>query len=198
VIALTANALKGDRDACLEAGMDGYVSKPLAVPALVEAIERVCRNRAGAGKPAREPAAEAVPVDIGPPAADAPINTVTLLERCMGKTDLALELLDRFAHQVSHMLGMLQDHLASGNAELFTRVSHTLKGSAGSMSAGAVREIAAGLEELGRRHSLEPARENLALLAREVQRCLEYVPRAKAQLEGNAARTSAPSGEINP
>lgn len=53
ILALTAHALKGDRERCLEAGMDGYISKPVQLAALEQAIqEAVQRARGGAGSPA--------------------------------------------------------------------------------------------------------------------------------------------------
>ena len=85
VIALTANAIKGDREHCLEAGMDNYIGKPFEPDALLEMMGRLLAAKEGqpAEKPPVEPGQTPLAADRPPP-----INRDALLARCMGNLEL--------------------------------------------------------------------------------------------------------------
>ena len=190
IIALTAHAGQEDREAGLAAGMDAYLSKPIELPALDKIIRETLDHQAAPSEPEpNRPAAPPAPAAsaASPPApvaaaGELPIDTQSLLRRCMGKPILAAELLDCFATSAKNTLTVLEQHLDAENSDSFARAAHTLKGSALSMSADGVRRCALRLEELGRQGCFEEARRELANLAVEVQRCLAFLPQAKEAL----------------
>ncbi|HYD68374.1 ATP-binding protein [Azospirillum sp.] len=143
VVAMTANALPGDRQRCLDAGMDDHVPKPLDVEQLVAAVRRHCGRPADTAPPPR-PSAE----DTRPPPASSPpdggtslpaelpgIDVAGFLARTGGVGALLLRLLRQFPAQHGRDPDALRAALASGDLDAAERIAHTLKGLAGNMGA---------------------------------------------------------------
>ena len=185
VVALTANAVKGDRDRCIAAGMDEYLSKPLDPKRLVATIGRLL-----AGTPDAAPPATTAPA--APSAADAPpegrlavtqIDYDALLDRCMGKADLVRRVAAKFESQARGTVERIAAAAAAGDAAALTGASHALKGSAANLSAEPVRAAAAALEQIGRAGDLTAAEAAVGELAAAVTRCLEDLTRIAAMPE---------------
>jgi len=175
IIAMTAHAMKGDRERCLEAGMVGYVSKPVEAPALYEAIEALAPSHRG-----------------DPPADDSPDGDAPLAEPLLGEAvaraglpvlareevmdrfgddqELLRELVSLFFDELPGLLDELRTALAQNDARVFERAAHTLKGAVSNFGALATAEAAFELEKLGRRRELTGADEGLAQLERELAR----------------------------
>ncbi len=157
IVAMTAHALKGDRERCLAAGMDGYVSKPIRAQTLMEEIER-CLPKTRPAEPAAEPLAWQV------------LDAAALLERIEGDTALLADLARLFREESPKWLAAMRDAIDRGDAPTLERAAHTLKGSAGNLAAHRTVQAALRLEHLGREQNLAPAREALAQLEEEWKR----------------------------
>jgi Amt family ammonium transporter len=191
IIALTANAIKGDRELCLAAGMDDYVTKPINPVKLVEAIEQSLHNKLPARpKPEQPTASPAVSI-----AAEMPLDMPSLLERCLGNEALASKVLSLFVDQVGQEVGRLHQTLVDGNLEQFARAAHSVKGCAANISAEAVRKVAADLEHLGKQGNAAEAEQKLRELRAEVDRCVNFIVATKN--EDRSKPNSQPVSQSN-
>ncbi|GIX47037.1 MAG: hypothetical protein KatS3mg131_1248 [Candidatus Tectimicrobiota bacterium] len=147
IIALTANAMQGDRERCLEAGMDGYVAKPLRAEELFAVLEQLVRPLpAELASEATETAVPEVPA-AAPPVLD-PQQVLAQIE---GDLTLYRELLALFAAEVPRQLHALETALQAGDLLAATRHAHTLKGMAANVGAAALSQACRDLETALRR-----------------------------------------------
>ncbi len=163
IIALTAHAMKGDRERCLDAGMDGYLSKPIQSRALYEAVEGLAS--------ARKPAEEAVgprPALEGPPAEG--VDWKGALERLGGRKELLREMARLFLKESAKLLPQIEASLAAGDAAKVQRLAHTLKSAADWFGARAAVAAAWGLERLAQNGNLVGGSEARSALEQELQR----------------------------
>jgi CheY-like chemotaxis protein/HPt (histidine-containing phosphotransfer) domain-containing protein len=168
IIALTANALRGDRDACLAAGMDDYLVKPLEPPKLITMLNRFVSHQ-------RPDAAPVQPTKPETPIDSSPIDMPALLARCLDDEQFRSRLLEKFVTQSQEMLKAIGSALEAGNLEQLRIAAHSMKGSAASMSATSISQVAAGLETLASAGALRDAQARLEELAAEVERCVEFI-----------------------
>jgi HPt (histidine-containing phosphotransfer) domain-containing protein len=159
IIAMTAHAMKGDREHCLAAGMDGYVAKPLQAHELFTVLETLAPAGAAAGSE----------ITAGQPTA-VDFDKAEALNRVDGDTDLLKELLGLFFAECPQRLAQIRDAIAKGDAENLQRAAHTLKGSVGNFAARAAFEAAERLELLGRAGDLTDADQAYAALEGALER----------------------------
>jgi PAS domain S-box-containing protein len=183
IIALTANAIKGDREQCIEAGMDDYVSKPIDPDQLIEAIARLLA-KSNAASP-KEPVIEAATIMTATPSTitcdeTPPLEIDALLDHCMGNAETISLILNEFEHQAVEDLAAIQRSIASGDCKETARVAHALKGAAAIMAANTLSGIAFKMEKVGRAGMLTETDQLLADLKDEVRRCIDYLPKARA------------------
>jgi HPt (histidine-containing phosphotransfer) domain-containing protein len=155
--------MQGDRERCLEAGMDGYLSKPIDVTQMVATIEQFAG--AGAGD---APVARAAPA--APPAPFAPgvFDEASALTRTGGDRRLLKQIVRLFRTDSRASLQQIERAVASGQAEALRLAAHGLKGSAANVGGLAVREAAGTLEEIARAGPLDGAGEAVARLRTEL------------------------------
>jgi CheY-like chemotaxis protein len=173
VIAMTAHALKGDRELCLAAGMDDYVSKPIRVTELFAAIERTLGR-------AQAPSTSAAAAETASQQRADRIDWDEALRTTGGDRALLKEVIDAFLTEYPELLGALWKGLAEGRAEDVRRGAHTIKSTMGHLGASAAHDIAAELETLGRQQQLDAAKPATERLCREMENVLtrlrEFVP----------------------
>lgn len=159
IIAVTAHALKGDRERCLEHGMDGYVSKPIRQRLLIDEIERVMGT-----------AVATRPISAADPPAGAPgvVNWDVALEFCGGDPTLLRDIAEAFLEEWPKRSTEIRRALDSSNFELLHRAAHTVKGSMRYFGATAAFDTALELEQRGNEKSLAGAEEIWTRLQREV------------------------------
>ena len=186
ILALTANALVGDRQRCLEAGMTDYLKKPLDRGQLLDSLERLLPEAepdAAAGT-APQQANGAATIDKPTPAAQsdaAPAwNCAAVAERFMGDWDFIMTLLGKFDQQAEADLKQLEKHVAERDAEQTSLIAHRLKGAAASLSAAALAGAAARLEAIGRENHMDEAESILDALQSEWERFRQSRDEAEA------------------
>ncbi|MGC8779973.1 MAG: ATP-binding protein, partial [Anaerolineae bacterium] len=167
IIAMTASALQGDREACLAAGMDDYISKPVRWSELNATISRWI----GGQPPAGEEAAERV--EAVQEAPSGPLDEATLrnLKRLVPREHPAalIELVEAFLGSTEARLPSLAAAIASGDGHQVAQIAHSLKGSTGSFGALRLAGMLGQLEVLGKNNSLDDAAHRLAEIEAELE-----------------------------
>jgi CheY-like chemotaxis protein/HPt (histidine-containing phosphotransfer) domain-containing protein len=159
IVAMTAHAMKGDRERCLEAGMDAYVSKPIEIEELFRAIESV-----GAEPEQRD---EPCPVPAGSLPA---LDPEKLREQTGEDPQLILSMVQLHAKDTVRVLGELRDGIARRDAPTVERAAHRLKSSLGTLTAVAAAQAAERLECCGREGNIAGAALALPELQQELDR----------------------------
>ena len=159
IIAMTAHAMKGDRERCLESGMDDYVAKPVQPLELIEAVERQIVGE-GDAAPAQGGASTEAEADAP---GGASFDRAALLHRVGGDPELAAEIVTVFLEDAPAQMVTLRQCVQSGNPESVRRQAHAFKSAAGSVGAVVLQELAFRMEMAGKEQSMERA---AALMAR--------------------------------
>jgi len=186
IIAMTANAMKGDREGCLAAGMDNYVSKPFKAKELYTTVESVVESlRASECQLAAEtPAPPVSGNDMIP--ATATFDRRETLEQAAGSMETVRDLVALFVEESAKLVIEIREAIARADAPALQRAAHTLKGSAGIFAAAPTVHASAALELLGRNGDITASGAGLAKLESE----LDLLLRALRQFvdEGEAAK----------
>jgi CheY-like chemotaxis protein/HPt (histidine-containing phosphotransfer) domain-containing protein len=159
IIAMTAHAMKGDRERCLEAGMDGYLAKPVQAKELQQAIEALFNA-----------CPDADSVDTAAEPAGPVLDQTALLARVDGDRAFLQELAECFLKDSPRLLAAVRDAITRGDAQELSRAAHTLKGSVSNFCAPAAIDAARNLEMLGGEGDLTGADEAFAVLEQTMQR----------------------------
>jgi two-component system, sensor histidine kinase and response regulator len=170
IIAMTAHAMSGDRERCLEAGMDNYLAKPVRFSDIEAAINNVAQPGSGAPTPAAQPSGPAAsPAADAGPVAPPCWNRAEALDRLDGDEELLHELCVIYLKESPNLLQQLRHALAQGDSKAMNRAAHSLKGEVSYLSAARATQAARRLEDLGRDGDLSQAPEAIAGLERELE-----------------------------
>ena len=171
IVAMTAHAASNDQRRCQEAGMDGYVSKPVRPEALRTEIERVTGGN--------------MPEEIKQAAVEHPRHAdwdlKDLMDRLGGDEEFLRELLVIFRQDARMNLEKSRKAMAELDFESLSRTAHTLKGMLRNLSMGAAADMAAALENASREKQQSDSEELLGKLVKEMEGIL---PEVEAQLAG--------------
>jgi PAS domain S-box-containing protein len=161
IIAMTAHAMKGDRERCLAAGMDNYVSKPIRAAKLFETLAAT----------------------MDPTIPDSPPTAITLLDQdgeivdwgqalhsVNGDRRLLREIVEAFLDESPRLLASIRGAIEKRDAQRLQRAAHTLKGSTGYFGAARASEMALQLEAMGKRSELTHALDALTDMEQEMAR----------------------------
>lgn len=171
IVALTAHAVREYIDACLRAGMDDYLIKPVYRQNLLDKVARWTR---GDGPAASSAAANPEPVP-GSPLQAVPIDFARALEEFDGNREFLMGLLERFLENVRFQLGTIREALDRADAEILRREAHAIKGGAANLAASELSSAAGELEKTARSGSLGEAFEEVARLETAYRRLDEFV-----------------------
>ena len=159
IVAMTANAMKADKDRCMAAGMNGFISKPIDPEELWRALLAWVKPRSGAG-PAQVPTVSAAPPQPQPQPQTKPLEQMLIalheivgldasrgLTQCNRNPKLYVSLLGKFVKAQEHTLENIRQALADGDAGTAQRLAHTLKGLCASMGAEPLRQTLLEIEQ---------------------------------------------------
>jgi two-component system, sensor histidine kinase and response regulator len=175
ILALTANAMQGDRQKCLDAGMDDFLSKPYSLPQLQMTLARWL----SVANPLR--AAETTPMENSPgqeaPAVSAPAINLKVLDALReidpdGGMGLAREIMRTFLASAQERVVNIEHAIASGDSEILGQAAHALKSSTANVGAETLSGLYKQLEKLGRERRIDEARELFGEVRKEHQRAV--------------------------
>jgi signal transduction histidine kinase/DNA-binding response OmpR family regulator len=175
IIAMTAHAMKGDKERCLEAGMDGYISKPVSGKEIEDMISTIAVTETATPTLIEVQAAPTPPIAW---------DRAKALERVDGDEQLLQEVVQIFLEESPKQLAKLRQAVTVGDADLLERAAHSMKGELGYLAVPDSCQKARVLEQMGRTRNLEQAAETLAVLETEVSAlAAEMNRRAEAKNE---------------
>jgi two-component system, sensor histidine kinase and response regulator len=179
IVALTANAMTGQLERCLDAGMDALLTKPLAVEALQDVLERY-------GLAMTDANLNDTVVDriVTTPADPPPIDLAQLRELTGDDAEFIRSIAESFASSSAQLIASLRAGAANGDAGQMAKAAHALKGASANLYAERLRDQAAELEGQGGMFSRSELENRIGQVAREVERVC-------AALQGLATEAAA-------
>jgi len=189
IIAMTAHAIEGYREKCLEAKMDDYIAKPLRRKDLLAMVEKWTRRIDDFRllEPRGNPDLSGKIVDspIATPnlqrtttvnsQSKAPMDFEKAIEEFEGDKEFLMEVLEGFLENVRAQIPAIRQAITDGDSEVVSREAHSIKGGAANLTADVLSKIAFELENIGKSGALEGGIQVLERLEEEFRRLEGYV-----------------------
>ena len=180
IIAMTAHAMKGDRERCLQAGMDGYASKPFRIRDIEDVIDQLMRSARSTQLAAPVPDQDGATIDED-----------ALLQGIEGDRQLLGELIRLFLADYPQLLVEIKQAIRRSDAEALAKASHALKGSVGNFAARKAFAAAQAMENVGKCGELSTANEAYRTLESELSLLGEEL---RKLVSGSSLGTQADKG----
>jgi GAF domain-containing protein/CheY-like chemotaxis protein/HPt (histidine-containing phosphotransfer) domain-containing protein len=158
IVAMTAEAMSGDRERCLEAGMNDYLAKPIRVDELVAAIKRTPRREGAPAAPAPEP--NGGPIDRK--------VLARLADGTGGDAEFVAELIEQFVADSPNLVAAAREGLEIGDTEAVRRAAHTLKSNAATFGAHGLADRSRALEAAAKHGKLDDGLEKIEAMDQEL------------------------------
>jgi CheY-like chemotaxis protein len=153
IIAMTAHAIEGYKERCLEAGMDDYIAKPLRRKELLTMVDKWTGT-----------------IEDCQSKGSAPMNFEKAVEEFEGDKEFLMEVMEGFLRNVRAQIETIHQAISNGDAEVVWEEAHSIKGGAANLTAAKLSKIAFELEKVGKSGTLEEAGEVLERLKKEFYR----------------------------
>lgn len=173
IIAMTAHAMKGDRARFLQAGMDGYVAKPVESALLIRAIEKAVSEAPGA---ISEPSSKRIERSA--------VDWKYGLARVDGDSELLSELFKMFARQAPITLGNIRESVIHKDATAIEYGAHTLKGALSNFGANEAIQAAQRLEQIAHNGKTEHFEEAFRNVEKEIGQVLAAIDALESKVTG--------------
>lgn len=170
IVAMTARAMKGDRESCLEAGIDYYISKPFKVAELLEVLHLVMENKItqhGEQKPVRTTSGPALDFD-------------SMLGYFDGDLELFQETFELFIENYPSQIETIRMAISAADPESLDMAAHLFKGSVSNFSVSNITALASDLEQMGREKRMDGAEQVLSEVELHVN---EFISGARNKLQ---------------
>ncbi len=172
ILACTANALAGEAEACMAAGMDGYLAKPVELQGLLGALERWLPIPGGGAGGQAAPAPAAAHAETA-----APIDRAALAELSGGDAAIERDILSDFRGANDADAAVLREALDTRNIAELTRASHRVKGASRMVGATPLAEVCERIERAGHANDWAAIAADRGALLRELERLNDYLER---------------------
>jgi two-component system, sensor histidine kinase and response regulator len=183
IVAMTARAMKGDRECCLEAGMDEYISKPVNPKSLLAIVEKAARKSdseksasrltcpvGGILDESRANSPKETPPSDNEPQTLAAVDFADLLARVEDDSTLAEEMIELYLDSSPRLLAEIESGIKQQNPSVIRNAAHTLKGALQNLSADNGAKVALQLEQQGMSGEMTDVESSLAALKQELDR----------------------------
>ncbi len=171
IIAVTAHAAKGDRERCLDAGTDDYITKPLSREGLMDLVAKWTalepETPAGTTVPAQEQVQEQANGDV-------PMDYEYALDQYEGDKEFLVEILAEFLEKTGTHINDIRQAVSEGNMEVVRREAHSIKGGASILTANDLSSAGYELQKIGESGSLEGSAGVIERLEQEFHRLESY------------------------
>ena len=170
IIAMTAHAMQGDRDRCIEAGMNDYVTKPISLRALVEVLDKWLPkendDRCAEVMKKNETEEDASRSSLI-------FDRAGLMARLMNDEDLARMLIERFLKDIPERISTMKGYLETGDVTGAEHQAHTIRGASANMGGGRLREVAFEMEKAAKAGDLHAAWKHIPELEAQFDRLIQ-------------------------